>query len=85
MNCSAMELNLWCRRRMIPSGRTNGTLSSGTATLLSGTVQSLAAVTLANPVTLNNSTVTLSGLTNLTLAGPLTVNNGAGYTNTLAA
>ncbi len=68
----------------------SASLGTGTASFVNGTVQSLAGVTLPNPVALNNSYVTLSGLTNLNLSGPVTATdnlsndpNGAAYTNTV--
>ena len=66
----------------------NTALSSGNVNLVNGIVQGLAGVTIANPVTLNNSNVTLGGVNNLTFTGPVTLNNAtdAGsvpYTNTV--
>ena len=62
-------------------------LGTSTVTLISGTLQSLAGITLANPVVLNNSTLTISGSNNLTFAGSITLSDtgmAAGtFTNTL--
>src|SRR5262249_38193376 len=51
-------------------------VGSGGVDLISGTVQTLAGVTITNPVTLNNSSLTVAGSNNLTLAGPIWLNNG---------
>ncbi len=51
----------------------NTALGSGTLTLIDGTLQAAAAVTLSNPVALNNSSVTISGSNNLTFSGPITL------------
>ena len=51
----------------------NNSLGTGTVTLVAGTIQALAAVTINNAVTFNNSSVTIAGSNNLTLSGPITL------------